>query len=110
MFGFRISFDTQYVLFILSRYRLILDMFYVTFQCYDFGVDIVFVYKAPVSLTSVFETCYSLDLERADFDGQSFQYTWLYSNLFSSLRESRPNILSIQELLGSCAIVRGLLV
>jgi len=46
------------------------------------------VYKAPVSLTSVFKTCYSLDLERADFDRQSFQYTWLNSYLFSSLRES----------------------
>jgi len=32
----------------------------------------VIVYKAPVSLTSVFKTCYSLDLERADFDRQNF--------------------------------------
>jgi len=48
----------------------------------------VIVYKAPVSLTSVFKTCYSLNLERADFDRQSFQYTWLNSYFFSSLRES----------------------
>jgi len=33
---FRVSFDTQYVLFIVSRYRMILDMFYVTFQGYSF--------------------------------------------------------------------------
>jgi len=91
---FRLSFDTQYVLFIVSRYCLILDMFYVTFQGYRFGVFIVIVYKAPVSLTSVFKTCYSPDLEKADFDIQSFQYTWLNSYSFSLLRESRPNILS----------------
>jgi len=48
----------------------------------------VIVYKAPVSLPSVFKTCYSPDLERADFDRQSFQYTWLNSYFFSSLRES----------------------
>ena len=72
-FGFRVSFDTQYVLFIVSRYRLILDIFYVTFQGYPFGVFMVIVYRAPVSLTSVFKTCHSPDLERADFDGQSFQ-------------------------------------
>jgi len=34
---FRVSFDTQYVLVIVSRYRVILDMFYVTFQGYRFG-------------------------------------------------------------------------
>ena len=34
---FRVSFDTQYVLVILSRYPVILDMFYVTFQGYCFG-------------------------------------------------------------------------
>jgi len=34
---FRVSFDTQYVLFIVSRYCLILDMVYVTFQGYRFG-------------------------------------------------------------------------
>jgi len=34
---FRVWFDTQFVLFIVSRYRLILDMFYVTFQDYHFG-------------------------------------------------------------------------
>jgi len=42
---FRVSFDTQYVLFIVSRYRLILDMFYVTFQDYLLGVFVVIVYK-----------------------------------------------------------------
>ena len=34
----------------------------------------VIVYKALVSLTSVFKHCYSPDLEKADFDRQSFQY------------------------------------
>jgi len=48
----------------------------------------VIVYKALVSLTSVFKTCCSPDLEKADFDRQSFQYTWLNSYFFSSLQES----------------------
>ena len=69
---FRVSLDTQYVLCVVSRYRLILDMFYVTFQGCRLGVFIVIVYKAPDSLTSVFKYCYSLDLEKADFDRQSF--------------------------------------
>ena len=69
---FRVSFDTPYVLCVVSRYRLILDKFYVMFQDYPLGVFMVIVYKAPVSLTSVFKHCYSLDLERADFDRQSF--------------------------------------
>ena len=35
------------------------------------------------------KTCISPDLERSDFDRQSFQYTWLNSYLlFSSIRES----------------------
>jgi len=34
---FRVSFDTQYLLVIVSRYPVILDMFYVTFQGYLFG-------------------------------------------------------------------------
>ena len=42
----------------------------------------VIVYKAPVSLTSVFTPFYSLDLERADLGRQSFQYTWLNSYFF----------------------------
>ena len=41
--------------------------------------------KTLDSLTSVFETCYSPDLERADFHRQSFQYSWLNSYFFSSL-------------------------
>jgi len=49
------------------------------------------VFKAPVSLTSVFKTCYSPDLGSEDFDRQSFQYTWLNSYFFSSLRESNKN-------------------
>jgi len=48
----------------------------------------VIVYKAPVSLTSVFKTYNSPDLERADFDRENLQYTWLNSYLFDSLRES----------------------
>ena len=58
----------------------------------------VIVYKAPVSLTNVFKQCYSSDLERADFNRQSFQYR-LNSYFFSSLRESRPNILAIRNYL-----------
>jgi len=46
------------------------------------------VYKAPVRLMSVFEPCYSLKLEIADLDSQSFQYTWLHSYFLSSLRKS----------------------
>jgi len=34
---FRVSFVTQYVLVIVSRYPVILDMFYVTFQAYRVG-------------------------------------------------------------------------
>jgi len=34
---FRVSFDTQYVLVMVSRYRVILDMIYVTCQGYHFG-------------------------------------------------------------------------
>ena len=85
---FRVSVDTQYVLFIVSRYHLILDILYVMFQGYRLGVFMVIVYKAPLSLTSVFRTCYSRNLEKADFDRQSFQYTWLNSYFFGSLRES----------------------
>jgi len=48
----------------------------------------VIVYKAPDTMTRVFKTCYSQDLERADFDRQSFQYTWLDTYFFGSLRES----------------------
>ena len=67
MFGFEYRFDTEYVLCIVSRYRLILDRFYVIFQGYHLGVFVVIVYKASVSLTSVYKTCYSPDLEKADF-------------------------------------------
>ena len=63
-------------------------MFYVMFQGYHLGVFMVIVYKAPVSMTGVFKTCYSPNLERADFDRQSFQYTWLNSYFFRSLREA----------------------
>ena len=51
----------------------------------------VIVYKAPVSLTSVFKTCYFPELEKADFDRKSLQYTWLNSYFFSSLRESNKD-------------------
>ena len=88
MFGFEYRFDTQFVLCIVSRYRLILDKFYVTFQGCHLGVFMVIVFMAPVSLTSVFKSCYSPDLEKADFGRQSFQYTLLNSYYFSSLRES----------------------
>jgi len=82
--GYQVLFDTQYALSIVSRYDSILDIFYVMFQDCPFGVLMVIVYKAPVSLTSVFKTCYSPDLEKGDFDRQSFQYTWLNSYLLSS--------------------------
>ena len=88
MFDFEYRFDTQFLLCIVSRYRLILDKFYVMFQGWHLGVFMAIVYIAPVSLTSVFKPCYSPDLERADFGRQSFQYTWLNSYFFSSLRES----------------------
>ena len=84
---FQVSFHTQYVLCVVSRYYLILDKFYVTFQGLHLGVCIVIVYKAPVSLTSVFKPCYSPNLEKADFSRQRFQYTWLNSYFFSSLQE-----------------------
>jgi len=48
----------------------------------------VMVYKALVSPTTVFKTCDAPNLEKADFDRQSFQYTWLNSYVFRSLRES----------------------
>ena len=65
---FQVSFDTQYVLYVESRYRLIFDKVYVTFQGHSLGVSMVIVYKTPVSLTSVFKYCYSPDLEKADFN------------------------------------------
>ena len=65
---FQVSLDTQYVLWVVSRYHLILERFYVMFQGYRSGVFIVIVYKAPVSQTSVFKHCYSPNLEKADFD------------------------------------------
>jgi len=40
---FRVSLDTQYVLFIVSRYHFILDMFYVKFQDYTLGIFMVMV-------------------------------------------------------------------
>ena len=64
MFGFEYRLILS--MFIVSRYRLILDMFYVMFQDHRLRVFMVKVYKAPVSLTTVFK-----DL------------------LFSELRESR---------------------
>src|SRR6266404_8949112 len=52
---FRVSFDTQYVLCVASRYRLILEKFYVTFQGYQVRCLSVIVCKARDSLTSVFK-------------------------------------------------------
>jgi len=56
----------------------------------------VIVYKAPVSMTSVFKDLLFSELREADFDRQRFQYTWLNSYFFGSLQESNkvPNILS----------------
>jgi len=34
---FRVSFDTQYVLVVMSRYPVILDKFYIKFGGYRFG-------------------------------------------------------------------------
>ena len=81
----------------------------------------VMVYKAPVSLTSVFKHCYSPDLEKADFDRQSFSIylveqlllqftsriqtkhtqllrtTWQlrYSKKFVTTTQSKPPVLSL---------------
>jgi len=88
MFGLEYRLILSMFCFIMSRYCLILDMFDVMFQGYRLGVFMVIVYKAPLSLPSVFKTSYSRNLERADFARQSFQYTWLNSYFFSSLRES----------------------
>jgi len=38
---FQVSFDTQYVSFIVSGYRLILDMFYITIQGYRLGIFMI---------------------------------------------------------------------
>ena len=71
------------------EYRLILSMFYETFQDYRLGVFMIIVYKAPVSLTSVFKHCYSLDLEKADFDRQNFNI--LGWTVTSSVRFENPD-------------------
>jgi len=94
MFGFGVSYDTLYLLVIMSRYHLIFDMLYVTFQGYHFGVLIVIVYKTPVSLRSVFKTWYFPDLEKPDCGRENFQYNRLNVCVFCSLREPRPNLLS----------------
>ena len=88
MFGFeyRLILSMFYALF--QGIVLILEKFYITFQGYQVRCLSVIVCKARDSLTSVFKTCYSPDLEKADFDRESFQYTWLNSYFFSSLRES----------------------
>ena len=49
----------------------------------------VIVYKAPVSLTSVFKHCYSPDLEKADFDRESFNI--LGWTVTSSVRFENPD-------------------
>ena len=95
MFGFEYPFDTQFVLCIVSRYRLILDELYVMFQGWQLGVFIVIVYKAPVSPTRVFKPCYSPDLWKADFGGQSFNIVgWTVTSSVRFENPSRPNILS----------------
>jgi len=99
MFGFEYRSILSMFYVFVSGYRLILHMFYVMFQGYRFGVFIVIVYKAPVSLTSVFKTCYFPDLEKADFDRQSFQYTWLNSYFFSSLKNPDQTYLAIMNYL-----------
>jgi len=71
------------------QYRVILDMFYVTFQGYRFGSLYGYCLQGSAKPDKVYlKTCYSPDLEKADFDRQSFQYTWWNSYFFSSLRES----------------------
>ena len=69
---FWVLFDTQYILCIVSRYCLILDELFVTFQGYHLEVFLVLVYKAPVILTRVFMNCHSLNLEKVDINRQSF--------------------------------------
>ena len=60
-----IEFDTHDVLLFGFEYRLILSMFYVMFQDYRLGVFMVMVYKAPVSLTSVFKDPLFSDLRES---------------------------------------------
>ena len=85
MFGFQYCLNTQFALCIVSRYHLILDRIYVTFQRGRLEVFMVIVYQIPVSLPGLFMPCYSSALERAEFGRQRFQYTWLNSNFFRSL-------------------------
>jgi len=63
------------------------------------------------------KTCISLDLERSDFDRESFQYTWLNSYLlFSSIRESSsfaqaygtwPSLSSFDKVIESIQLLVG---
>jgi len=73
---------------LVSRYCSILDIFYITFEAYRFGVFIVIVHKTLLSLTSLFKTFYSPGLQKANFARLRFQYTWWNSYFFSSLGES----------------------
>ena len=72
------------------KYHLIMNMFCVFYQDiilylkdvflfpgFHLAVVMVIVYKALFILPSVFKLCYSLNLERADFANQRFQYTCL---------------------------------
>jgi len=93
---FRVSLDTQYVLFIASSYRLILDMFYVMFQDYHLGVFMVMVYKASVSLTSVFKDLLFSELRESSLRQTEFSIYLVEQLLlrFASRIQQDPIILS----------------
>jgi len=93
---FRVSLHTLYVLFIVLRYRLIFDMFYVTFQDYRLRVFMVMVYKALVSLTSVFKDLLFSKLRESRLWQTEFSIYLVEQLLlwFASRIQQDPNLLS----------------
>src|SRR6266403_5558472 len=90
---FRVSFDTQYVLCVVSRYHLILEKFYVTFQGYQVRCLSVIVCKALDSLPSVFKTCYFSGLRESRLQQREFSI-YLVEQL---LLQFASRILSIEN-------------
>jgi len=91
-----IEFDTHDVLLFGFEYRLILSMFYVMFQDYRLGVFMVMVYKAPVSLTSVFKNLLFSELRESRLRQTEFSIYLIEQLLlrFASRIQQDPNILS----------------
>jgi len=70
-------------------------MFYVAFQGYRWGVFMVIVYRAPGSLTSVFKTCCSSNLEKADLTERVLNILgWTVTSSVRFENPMRPNSLS----------------